>query len=149
MNVLIVEDSELKIKELELFIEKNYSVNISYDIARTFKDSAVRVVRGGYDLIILDMTMPVKSGGGVKTRALAGRDILGLIKYNNIVNVKVIIFSQFGEFGGKENILTLSDIYEEFKVDFPEYILGCIQYSGTSDSWKKELKRMLKELKLK
>ena len=149
MKILIVEDSELKIKELEQLINSNYSGWIEYEVSRTFKESASKIITGNYDLIILDMTMPVKLGGGGKTRALAGRDILGLIKYNDLNNIKVIVFSQFGEFGSKENILTLSDIYDEFKVNFPEYILGCIQFSGTSDNWKKELKRMLKEFKIK
>lgn len=148
MNILIVEDSDLKIRELEDFFSKSISTKVEYEISKTFRESAIKIVDGDYGLVILDMTLPVKSGGGGKVRALAGRDILGLIKYNDLKNIRVIIFSQFSEFGSKENVVTLNDIYEGFKDDYPDYILGCVQFSGTSDVWKKELKRMLKELKV-
>jgi len=150
LKILIADDSELKITELKAFFESGDFCMSSSNIyvAKSFKTTVNSIVNEDLDLVILDMTMPAhensKYTSSMKPRALAGKDVLATVNYNRIEGVKFIIFSQFGEFGRKDDIISLEDICADLFVSFPELVCGFVKFNSASSLWKKEMNELIK-----
>jgi CheY-like chemotaxis protein len=149
VRILIADDSDLKINELKSFFHSNdfYLKEFFVEVTKSFKTTVNKLIVDDFDLVLLDMTMPTtersSSKKGVKTRTLAGKDVLTTLKYNEIKGLKCVIFSQFSEFGGKGNVVSLDDIYQVFLSSFPDLVIGCVQYNTASLLWRKELNKLI------
>lgn len=145
MKILIAEDSDQKIEELNQFLSSFGRSDFTISVSRSFKESIKLILSEQFDLVILDMSMPTKSGSlNINNRSLAGRDILSTVRFNRLTQVKFVIFSQFGEFGRHDEVVSLSEIYESLIAEHGDIIIGYVKYDSSSDSWKKSLKMLLK-----
>ncbi|PKG85105.1 hypothetical protein CXF85_05730 [Colwellia sp. 75C3] len=148
MKILIADDSEEKIDELtEFFNSKKYGVEIG--VSGSFKETVSKVESETYDLVMLDMTMPTSSSKlkSKKTkRSLAGKDVLATLNYHSISPPKCIIFSQFSEFGRHDDIMSLSEIYDDLFDTYSNFLCGYVIYDSTSDLWKDSLTKLIKEV---
>jgi len=149
MKVLIADDSDEKIKVLKLFFQEQYSIN-NITVCKSSNETINHLLDQKYDLVMLDMTMPVKSRGrrGVnnKKRSLAGKDVLSTLKFYKVKNSKFIIFTRFSEFGRLDEVISIGDIYNNLLQLYHDVLLGYVTYDNSSDSWKKELTKLINSI---
>lgn len=150
MKILIADDSDEKIKVLKKFFSKQYSVD-DVAICKSSNEAINRLLEDQYDLVMLDMTMPVKSRGrrGVnnKKRSLAGKDVLSTLKFYKIKGSKFIIFTRFSEFGRLDEVISIGEIYENLLKLHHDVLLGYVTYDNSSDTWKKDLIKLISRIK--
>ena len=140
MKILIADDSEQKIEDLVAFFHEYHLPIENIDKSYSFRETVQLLMKEKYDLVMLDMSMPTKTNViGSKSRSLAGRDILSTVRFNGITSTKFVIFSQFGEFGRHDEVISLQEIYQALEEEFGELLLGCLKYDSTSETWKEKL----------
>lgn len=142
MNVLIIEDDELKHQHLE-----NYCKEIISDVKFTWKKSYQsglnEVMTNPYDLVLLDMSMHIyektaeESGGSFET--YAGRMILSEIDINEI-DTKVIVITGYDIYNDGKTLETLK---EELREEFREFYIDTLYFIGSEDKWKSELSNLI------
>lgn len=140
MNVLIVEDDDDKAVDISNFVRERYAVG-KITVVRSLQSGLREILRGGHDLILLDMTMrnfdrSVEEDGG-RPHHFAGREILRQMKREEL-RVPVIIVTNFERFGEEAEEVTLTDLKEELQERFPDY-LGTVHYRSNVDEWKLRL----------
>jgi DNA-binding NarL/FixJ family response regulator len=148
MRVLIVEDDAFKSRQLMLFVESRIdgaviSTKVSY------QGGLSEAVEANPDLIVLDMHLPnfdpVSFDGGYQNMLFAGRDILAELQRLGI-NTKVIVVTQFEQFGEGDDVTTLHALSERLQKDFPTLYRGTVYYHPAQEDWKSELGRLLEAL---
>lgn len=145
MKILIAEDSAQKEDDLIDYFRSLDIEQLEIHVAKSFKESIRQILSKDFNLVILDMSMPSKSGSlSFNNRTLAGKDILSTVKFNKINTTKFIVFSQFSEFGRHDDVVSLPEIYLQLEAQFKELLLGCVKYDSSSDLWKKELSALIK-----
>lgn len=146
MKILIVEDNKNKLLRLKEFIAgMKLSEKVEITEANSFTSGIRRVSEKGWDIIILDMSLPTydithRENGGDK-KPVAGKEIMKRMIHRNIL-IPVIIVTQFETFG--ENKITLDILNEEFENEFKKVWRGTIFYEG--DEWQDDLDQILRKL---
>lgn len=145
MNILIVEDDELKKKRLQTFVaDLDFKVDVTY--ARSYKTGLRSLINGTFQLAILDMTLPtydVEPGDdGGRPLSLGGRELLRQIKRRSI-NLSAVIVTGFDTFGEGVETFTLAQLEEDLRRDFSENYIGCVYFDGTTDEWEGQLREYL------
>ena len=122
-KVLIVDDNALNRKVFENIIGLNYS----YDIATNGREAICKIKDGKFDIILMDIQMPV----------LDGISALRLIKEDNLTNVPIIAISAFSNQDDKEYFLSTG--FDDFmaKPVKPKDLLESIHYH-LDKNWSKE-----------
>lgn len=142
MRILIVEDDVNKLNAVSAFLDRYR--NISYQYESSYHSGMRRLLANKYDLLLLDMSMPVydvtaqETGG--RPLALAGRDILFQLRRRKS-QLKAIIVTQYEDFDG----LSLSELDYDLSREFPINYLGYVYYNTTQDSWKEKLGKFLSQ----
>lgn len=148
MKVLIADDSEHKIDELISVFQEIDIKKQQIEVAGSFKETIKKLMSHTFDLVILDMSMPLNKGSlGKSSRALAGKDVLATVSYNHLKSNKFILFSQFSEFGRHDDVVTLEEIYELLKKDYESLLFGAVIYQSNSNIWKREIVSIIKSMK--
>lgn len=142
MRVLIVEDDPNKLLSITKFLN-DYS-NIQYETRTAFQSGVRAILSNSFDLLLLDMSMPVydvtgRDGGG-RSLPLAGRDILFQLKRKKI-HLKTIIITQYEAFGG----MSLENLHQNLLQEFSENYVGYVYYNVTQDNWRHSLAHLLLE----
>ena len=142
MKILLIEDDDNKIKVINEFID-NSLLDIKICIAKSYNSGLKEIFINNYDLILLDISMPVfdkiNSESGGEFMKFAGVDILKEMEYRNI-RCKTVIITQYDDFGNK----TLIELKEELKNDYPENYFGTVYYNAAESKWKDELLNLIK-----
>lgn len=143
MKTLIIEDDANKMEALMSFLQDYSYMEISTQTS--FHSGIHSLIEQHYDLVLLDMSMPmyditVRDNGG-RPLPLAGRDILFTISRKKI-KTNVIVVTQYESFEGT----TLQQLDYDLNNSFPDLYYGAIYYNTTHDSWKDQLRDMLKEI---
>jgi CheY-like chemotaxis protein len=151
MNILIVEDDENKRNQIIEFIKEEIPTS-NVTIAKSFQTGLRSIVRGGFDLILLDMTMPTFDIGfdedGGRPQAYAGREILRQMDRREIAT-PVIVVTQFDKFGAGVDELRLEELDEQLRGEHPASYQGAVYYNAAYADWKQELAKMISELRAK
>lgn len=146
MKFLIIEDDPNKSRQIMEFLKEDFD-NASIAECRSYRSGLNNIIKDPPEVLILDMTMPTydisSTEKGGRTRAYAGMEILGEIKRKKI-NLKVIIVTQFENFGEGGNIMTLEEIKDLLLNDFPNHYLCTISYQPSEAKWRKELSHAIK-----
>ncbi|MES2521577.1 MAG: response regulator [Gemmatimonadota bacterium] len=147
MRVLLVEDTDNKRRELELFIE-NAIVGADVIVAKSLQ-AALKVMSSDViDLVILDMSLPAfdisVSEDGFKHLPYAGCDVLEFIDSRDI-DVLVVVVTAFGQFGQGLDVKTLTQLNAELTRDYQGIYLGYVTYSAIADQWRTDLLQILQE----
>lgn len=135
-----MEDDQNKLRQLVDYIQNNWTGS-SVTEKRSFQSGLKELTKGGYDLLLLDMTLPTfdksaRETGG-RPRAFAGKDILSQMEWRKI-QVPVIIVTQFESFGEGANITSLEELKVQLKDTYTQY-KGTVYYNAASDRWKEQL----------
>lgn len=152
MRVLLVEDDRVKAARISEFVE---SLDFIYDVhvEHAYKSGCVAAVEEEYDLMLLDMTMPMFEKG--HSRDSSGKTLVyGGIKLLRELCRKgyqkpAIFVTQFESFGEGRQEKNLEQLRSDLNDNFGSVCLGLVFYGAAEDDWKHQLKLMLENLEAK
>jgi CheY-like chemotaxis protein len=148
MKILIIEDSDYKIQSLQSLL-KECGIGSDVQVAKCFQSGKRALREFQPDLLLLDMTLPTseRSDGQLegRTRIFGGREILAEMEFLNC-KAKVVIVTQFDNFGEPPNSVDLKSLFQILKERFPSLFLGGVYYSNVDSSWQGNLRRILKQI---
>lgn len=140
MKILIIEDDKIKIERLGQLLS-----DYKFDIKESFQSGINALKNENYDLLILDMTIPLwdkdKNDVTQSYEQFGGEKILRELKRKRII-LPVILFTMFDKFSNNGNMITFNQINEKYKIDFPFYIDG-IYYDPIEETWKNKLLKLI------
>lgn len=147
MNVLIIDDDELKLEQLIEFLSCEFK-NFKLSTQKSYHSGLNTILKENENLglILLDMSMPTfditayETGG--RRRSFAGRDILDQMKWNEI-NIPVIIVTQFESFEEYGRTITLLQLSYELKKSFSDSFIGHVFFKSSQMNWKENLKKLI------
>ena len=141
MRILIIEDDPNKLGAITKFLSQYPKVQ--YFTQTAFQSGFRAILSDVYDLLLLDMSMPVfdSTGGhnGGRSLPLAGRDILFQMRRKKI-KLRTIIVTQYENFGG----VSLGSLHQNLCEEFPDNYIGYVYYNVTQDKWRHELDELLR-----
>lgn len=146
MKILIVEDNIEKRSNIKDFLQGRLN-NVTFGEARSYSTGISEIYNKTWDLIILDMSLPIyditntETGGEMKP--VAGKEILRRMK-NRRINTPVIVVTQFDVFGEKQT--SLCSLNDEFKEKYSNIWTGTVSYDKLM--WQKELNEIITKLNL-
>lgn len=141
MKILVVEDDQLKMQDIQRFVEKSFS-NVYVDCAESYATAVSMCYSVMYDFVVLDMNIPrydrtdndksiIDNGGEMIVRELISEDIY--IKFAFLSGYETV---------GDESIESF-DI--RMKRYCPDTYCGFVSFEVNDDSWKQKLGKILKE----
>lgn len=140
MRILVIEDDENKLNQVTEILRSIKDVHIISK--RSYQSGLKAVIEDGFDLIVLDMSMPTfdksSSESGGRFRKFAGKEILAEIKRRKI-HVKAILVTGFDTFGEGSTFITLKEMNSILLNNFSDIYLGSIFYNASETNWTEEL----------
>lgn len=147
MKILVIEDEIGKQKEIVEFLKSEID---EYDIkiANSLMSAMLLVRKSIYDIIILDMSLPLYDLNGENEEvnefeAFGGIEILEEISRKKLP-VKAIVITAFDVIEDDSRKLSLEQLDSQMKENYEEYYLGGIHYDQSSLEWKTELREFLR-----
>lgn len=145
-EVLVIEDSEGKWKEVQQFFVDHFGGQVALTHAATLVDAEDAVAQRTWDLVLLDVSMDIAASA--TGRKGGGHDPLGGLGVASKMyllgkEAPTVIFTGFTSFPSGESkregsqILGLEDVEARAKQVLGAALLGCIRY-GDAD-WKERL----------
>lgn len=145
MKVLIIDDSDYKIRHLKAFLEE-LNIASELEVARSFQSGIHRLKEFVPDLVLLDMSLPTseRPGGELegRSRIYGGREVLAEMEFYELKS-KVIVVSQFDRFGEPPNSVTLDTLLAQLKRMFPLLFVGGVYYSNVDSLWRDKLRTQI------
>lgn len=147
MKILIIEDDETKIAQLtDLFMSIDRVIELAS--RKSYQSGLRELLREKYDLIILDMSMPIfdktnNESGGFFER-FAGEKILREMLRKKMTT-KTILLTMFESFGEGYKTITLQTLNQKLKNNYSEFYIDCIHYNASESKWKNDLEKLLKD----
>lgn len=148
MRILIIEDDQNKIKILSNFLVE---IMQKVDIIKRFsyQSGLKEIVKGGYDVIFLDMSMPTfditphETGGS--PRPFAGKEILKQMERRKI-DIPVIVVTQFERFGEGTSTITITELIDELNKLHKDIYMGTVYYNAALNNWKDDISGLLQNI---
>jgi CheY-like chemotaxis protein len=146
-KVLIIEDDKVKIERLT-----NYFSNEELTVKESFQGgvSELKSNLKNYDILILDMTIPLWEKGnndlGGNYEQFGGEKILREMKRRKLF-LPTILFTMFDVFPTKEGNITFNEINIIFKEEFSDFYLGAVFYNANEDNWQIDMSNLIAKIK--
>ncbi|MBZ4402481.1 hypothetical protein [Myxococcus sp. AS-1-15] len=150
MRVLAVEDNDPKWSRIEAVLRQGLG-SIDVVRARDLRDAERLVEEGGWDLLILDISLDIRAGGDRGGRGAhdytGGLKIAGRMFYLEC-EVPTIVVTGFDAFptaapaAGHEVILGLEDVGRQARRFLGHHLLGAVRFG--SAGWDADLLELLK-----
>lgn len=145
MKILLVEDQKYKSDDILTFLSSTF-LNVEVTLARSYSDGLREALSSGYDLILLDMTLPIfekhEGEDGEQMFEDGGRRIMRRMKSKRIATPCYVI-TQYDKI--QDVTIELMDI--ELRKMFPDIYKKYIFYQSNSNVWKNELKIVIEDVK--
>ena len=140
MKILLVEDDSYKSSAIKQWIEREFK-GTYVELAISYREGCLLALNGSYDLLVLDMSLPVRkqkidtivNGGELIIRELLDEE----------VPFKAVVLTQYETFNGE----TIEAIDEKLSLMCGDCFYGCISYNSQDDSWKNNLKSIISDVK--
>jgi CheY-like chemotaxis protein len=145
MQVLVVEDSNDKFRELEAFLERNFGVSTrglkppltrAKDIATAF--NVLAAPERKWDVVLLDMTFQRMNGAAdvLSIEPLAGIEVLQYLAASGVA-VPVLVLTQYSSFGDTvySPAMSLEQLDLKLKKAFPDNYRGVVFVDLASKLW--------------
>lgn len=140
MKILIIEDDKIKIIKLTSFLN-----DYNFDLRESFQSGLEALKNNVYDLLILDMTIPLwdKENNDINQNyeQFGGEKILREMKRKKI-SVPVILFTMFDKFPIGNEVMTFEQISNKYKESF-EFYIDAVYYDSRNDDWKNILLNLI------
>lgn len=151
MKILIIEDDDNKRQQLVSAINTDEAGFIIVE-TRSYQSGLRELLKGPYDLVFLDMTMPTfdksPSESGGRIRPFAGKDILTQLKHRGF-SQDVVVFTGFEILGEGTEQVTLKELDNNLKDEFPSNYRGVIYYNAAQNEWRPGVSRAIAQAKLR
>ena len=145
MKALIIDDSDYKIQNLKSFLA-DYAFMSELKVAKSFQTGVHSLIEYRPDLVLLDMSLPTseRTDGELegRTRIYGGKEIMAEMQFERVI-AKVIIITQFDTFGKPPKSITLNDLLQQIKNEYPNLYAGGVFYNNVDFSWRDSLKAIL------
>lgn len=147
MKILYVEDEEVKAKEVLSAL--NTKDNIEF--RKSLSGGLAAIEEKKFDLILLDMSLPLYDYNSVDENendfeTFAGIDILEEL-VRKVRSDKVAIITAFDILGEGENEITMLQLDKKLQMEYQDIYLGLIYYDASSLEWRRNLQRILEDLR--
>ena len=139
-KILLIEDDENKRKDIVDFLKEHYP-DKEADLALSYNAGVRKAMKGGYELMLVDMTLPKfdkDKGSNERTLHNGGELLIGYLMDLG-VSIKSIVITQYDNFGEE----TLETIDSRLKADCCETYMGAVKYNSSEDGWKYELTKYI------
>lgn len=151
-RVLAVEDSPVKWADLQSLVEPLLPVGCELVHVGDLKAALAHIAAGGWDLLLLDVSLDVTTNGGA---ARGGKEFTGGLTiagrmYYLRRSIPTIIVTGFETFitarpqTEQDVVLGLQDVDREMRRYLGDDVIGLVRYG--SDNWKAELEELLRRL---
>lgn len=143
MNALVVEDDDFKLRaileclliahpELEVITAKSFSVAAKLVKARCF------------DLLILDMSLPMYDHGDTDVQGLGGRRIVRIAEeYGNAS--PTILVTQYATYADPdEKTMTVAELAEQLGSELGLFFLGAVAFDRAGEGWREQFKALVR-----
>jgi len=143
INVLIVEDQRQKCTAIQSFLS-NLIIQSNYIHAWDVETSLQLIFSSEtkFDLIILDMTLPLESSFAAELKSLAGLSILKILNDHEIT-IPCILMTQYTNWFSETQLnkkIFISQLDQYCKSNYPTFYKGAIRFSHTEIEWQNTLK---------
>ncbi len=144
MKILLVEDDAYKSTAIKNWIKTEY-VNADVELQVSYKDGCLSALKGGFDIMILDMSLPARTQiiGSDRDTIVNGGELIIREMLDEQVPFKVVILTQYETFNGE----TIEAIDERLREMCGDCFYGCISYNSQDDSWKNLLQTIIDDVK--
>lgn len=146
MRVLAVEDNDAKWSRVDVVLRQGLG-DVSVTRAKDLHDAEQMIVLEDWDLLILDISLDIRTGGG-----RGGQDFTGGLKIAGRMfylgcEVPTIIVTGFDAFptspsAGQNVILGLEDVGRQAQKFLRHHLLGAVRFGSTD--WEAELLELLR-----
>lgn len=145
MKILLIEDQKYKSDDIMCYLSTEL-VDVDIQLARSYSEGVTEVLSKAYDLILLDMTLPIfeksEDEDGEQMFEDGGRRIMRRMKSKKIVTPCYVI-TQYD----KIQDVTIDTMDIELRKMFPNMYRDYIFYQSNSNVWKTKLSEVIKNAK--
>jgi CheY-like chemotaxis protein len=145
MKILLIEDDNNKMRRIAGEIQ-TIRKDVQIIEARSYQSGVMKIMAEPFDLILLDMSLPVfdmtQDEDGYQVDPFSGRNILAEMSRKGI-RIPTIVITMFETFGENEDVKTLEELNGELNERFPEFYRGAIYYNSSEITWREQLKKAL------
>lgn len=140
-KIIVIEDDFKKKEDIRNFL--SHELNVDKIVIKESYQSGLReLIKNSYDLLLLDMSIPTwdksidEPGGNFEK--FGGYKILKEITRKKRP-IKTILITMFDDFGESDTSITLNQLDELLKNEFPDIYKGAVYYNTREDKWKTDL----------
>ncbi len=141
MRILLIEDDIQKGNRLNEFLTSSIeNCDLLWVKSVTGAIIALDDNLSPFDFLVLDMSLPTFEEGhsifsGGRQQNYGGGEVLAYMAAMSIT-CPTIIVTQFPDFEDRGQLMTLAQLNDNLKRDFPDLYLGMVQYKNNEESWK-------------
>jgi len=145
IEILFVEDEVNKAREIKSFLTQQYD-RFSISEEKSFQGAINSIRKNKYDLILLDMSLPL-SDDGLDFETFAGVDVLEELTRLESKSPVIVItaFDVLIDINTNESV-KLVDLDKEMFEDYQNIYKGVIQYNISSVQWKDLLSKKILDI---
>ena len=147
-NIIVIEDDFKKKEDIRNFLSAELSIN-NIVIKESYQSGLRELIKNKYELLLLDMSIPTwdksidEPGGNFEK--FGGYKILKEITRKK-KPIKTILITMFDDFGESDTSITLSQLDNLLKSEFPDIYIGAVYYNTREEKWKTDLSEYILNL---
>jgi len=145
MKVLIIEDDDLKFDLLEGFFRGEMPTAVLVR-ASSYQTGVEKLVKDIFDLVVLDMTLPVSdlelSPVGMEWLTFGGQFILRECMRRKL-SAKIVVVSQYKAFVRDNEEVSFAQLRDELMRQYHELVIGCVHLDRAADNWRQDILNLI------
>lgn len=145
MKVLVIEDDDLKFELLAGFFKEDARADVLLRAA-SYQAGIEKLVDETFDLVLLDMTLPVSdlelSPVGMEWLTFGGQLVLRECMRRR-VSARVVVVSQYKAFVRDNEEVSFEQLRDEIMQQHQELVLGCVHLDRAADNWRQEILNLI------
>ena len=147
-NVIVIEDDFKKKEDIRNFLKSDLLIN-NIVIKESYQSGLRELIKNKYDLLLLDMSIPTwdksidEPGGNFEK--FGGYKILKELTRKK-KQIKTILITMFDDFGESDASITLSQLDNLLKTEFPDIYIGAVYYNTREEKWKADLSEFISNI---
>jgi CheY-like chemotaxis protein len=146
MKILIIEDNLLKREKIVDFLNQTYAADLVE--AASYNSGLVAAEKGGFDFMILDMSMPTfdrsETTQGGRFRAIAGKELATKLSKTGKLSPFVVL-TGYKDFSVNSQNLSIEQIHDLLSTLGEQY-KGCLLFNAAEILWQDQLTSIIGSL---
>ncbi|MEZ4988590.1 MAG: hypothetical protein R2795_26810 [Saprospiraceae bacterium] len=147
-KTILIEDDSKKIEDIKEFVTKTMGCE-NFIVRESYQSGIREILKSDFDLLLLDMSIPTYDKSPLESvspyEKFGGYKVLReIIRKKRPINT--ILITMFDDFGESDLSITLSQIDNSLKEEFPELYVGSVFYHARENNWQDELRLLIKNL---